>query len=586
MPKFTKPVIGLIGGRGTLGQIFTKALRAQGYPVLISGRKPNYPTILSNQDLIQKSDIVIVSVFLADSVRVIQELAPFLKPQQLFCDFTSLKSAPVKALSASQAEVVGLHPMFGSVLNLTGQNIFACPVRVRKLWPRFQKILTELGLKIQIITPKKHDELMNIHQNLPHSLFLALARLLQKKHSKPAEIFACTSPTMKLALLLIGRMLAQPSSLYANLHNLNPSVAKTEQEFLEIFAHLHQQQGQKFQAEFEEAAKFFTPFKKFACQATGQIFTQLRDPPNFGPSKNQVVTKISNSQPSPTATKKIPLQNTHQTPLKIALLGPATQSELALQQLFATSKFQIQANWQKDNTAIFEALQQGSADLAFVPLENSSVGLVRLTLQNLFKAENQLQILREVNFRIQHALLGQQQLPKQKVQKIFAHPQAKAQTIKFLNKNFPKAAIIEVSSTGVAVESAEQDATALAIGPSTATQNSKLQVLANNLEDTHDNQTRFILLARKGFALPKNLPKIKPQKTALAFYFTRNQAGQLARALNIFAAAKVNLFRLESIPTTQKPGDFFFFVECEETQLEPVEAKLREIAKVANLGQY
>ena len=70
-------------------------------------------------------DLVVVSVPIRDTVRVIGEIAPFLREDQLLCDFTSLKTGPVAAMLRSKAAVIGLHPMFGPTVS---------SIRVRPSW--------------------------------------------------------------------------------------------------------------------------------------------------------------------------------------------------------------------------------------------------------------------------------------------------------------------------------------------------------------------------------------------------------------------------------------------------------------------
>ena len=77
MKKLPKnPVIGIVGGRGILGKIFRAAFEDAGFEVLISGRKPDGKKILPTQKLIKKSDIVIVSVFLDSTEKVLSEIVP------------------------------------------------------------------------------------------------------------------------------------------------------------------------------------------------------------------------------------------------------------------------------------------------------------------------------------------------------------------------------------------------------------------------------------------------------------------------------------------------------------------------------
>ena len=101
--------IGLVGGTGTMGRMFKGLFEASGYRVLISG----LDTELSNERLVEASDVVIFAVPVRDTVSVIRSLAPLVRPGQLLSDFTSIKQEPVVAMLETDASVIGCHPIFG-----------------------------------------------------------------------------------------------------------------------------------------------------------------------------------------------------------------------------------------------------------------------------------------------------------------------------------------------------------------------------------------------------------------------------------------------------------------------------------------
>ncbi len=305
------PVIGIVGGRGTLGQLFKRAFETAGYKVLTSGRKPSGTKVLSNAQLVKKADVVVVSVFLKDTEQVLKEIAPLLNSKQLLCDFASVKVRPVQIMLTSKAEVVGLHPMFGTVANLAGQNIFACPVRSKKWWSWLREILTSFGLSVHETSPEQHDELAVVHQSVPHLLSIALATFLARRGVNPADIFATSSPSTRLALLTAGRLLTQDHELYRDLQFQNPTTKKSSAELRHIVLHLgklvEKRRGKQFLAELEHAAQHFGDWKEFALAETNKLFVQPATPkPKLATGNSQLGTGNS-----------------------IAVLGPATQTELA-----------------------------------------------------------------------------------------------------------------------------------------------------------------------------------------------------------------------------------------------------------------
>lgn len=554
------PIIGIIGGRGILGKIFRANFEAAGCKVLIAGRKPDGREVLTTDELIRKSDIVIVSVFLSETEKVLRAIVPKMRANQLLADFTSVKEMPVKIMRAAKSEVVGLHPMFGEVASLRGKNIFAIVARGGKLWKILRQNLADLGLKIHEVSGGKHDELAALHQSSAHLLALTFAQILRKNKIAPEKIFEIASPSTQLFLLTTGRILGQNLEMYADISLANPKATKTIRELAEILNELatavETKNRAKLLANFESAAKFFGKWSGFANTESSRIFESLTAP--------RAVKKI--------APVKI-------APNSVAVLGKNTQTELAAREFLARRKLKNPLAPFVTNTEIFTAVALQKAQFGIVPLENSSVGLVRETLLNLFESNGKIRIFAEFERKIEHALISCESKIST-IKKVFAHPQAAAQSAKFLARKLPHAEIVTVENAGRALELAHTSPNSAAI---TAAEfaDVELKVLAHNIEDSAKNATRFVAIGRNGLST-KNT-----QKSAIAFFFRENRAGQLAAALNIFAGQKINLARLESIPTAKKRGEFFFFVEAERTKNLPgALTQLQKIANVVELGSY
>jgi prephenate dehydrogenase len=146
---------GIIGGTGKMGRLFTPVFERAGYEVLVSGRS----TRLTNTDLAEQCDLVIVSVPIHDTVQVIEEISPVLTKDQVLGDFTSLKSGPVAAMLKSHAAVVGLHPMFGpTVQSLSHRTIIVCPARIEDSALRsLISVFRNEGAQCTFATPEQHD---------------------------------------------------------------------------------------------------------------------------------------------------------------------------------------------------------------------------------------------------------------------------------------------------------------------------------------------------------------------------------------------------------------------------------------------
>ena len=213
---------GIIGGTGRMGRLFTPVFERAGYEVLVSGRS----TRLTNTDLAEQCDLVIVSVPIHDTIRVIEEISPVLTKDQILGDFTSLKTGPVAAMLKSEARVIGLHPLFGpTVQSLRHQTIIVCPARAddNALQSLLSVFLGE-GAQCTIATPEQHDRMMAVVQGLTHFVTLCMADSVRRLGIDIETTRAFTSPVYQIELSLVGRLLSQDPSLYADILQQNPYV--------------------------------------------------------------------------------------------------------------------------------------------------------------------------------------------------------------------------------------------------------------------------------------------------------------------------------------------------------------------------
>jgi len=213
---------GIIGGTGKMGQLFVPVFERAGYDVLVSGRH----TDITAADLARNCELVIVSVPIRDTVKVIETIAPLMRPGQLLCDFTSLKVKPIEAMLKSKANVVGFHPMFGpTVGSLKSQTIIVCPARVEDhLLHRLVGIFGKEGARCTMTTPEKHDRMMAVVQGLTHYVTLCMADSIRRLGMDIEATREFTSPVYQIELALVGRLLSQDPDLYADILIENPYV--------------------------------------------------------------------------------------------------------------------------------------------------------------------------------------------------------------------------------------------------------------------------------------------------------------------------------------------------------------------------
>jgi len=185
-----------------------------------------------------------------------------------------------------------------------------------------------------------------------------------------------------------------------------------------------------------------------------------------------------------------------------------------------------------------EAVKDGKADRAIIPIENSQHG--RVADIHFLLPESGLSIVGEHFLAIHHALMG---LTGGPFEAAYSHPQALGQSRHYLRER----GIVPMSyadTAGAAAFVKEQgDLRACAIAPRLAADLYGLQVVEENVEDADDNTTRFVVLSRKPLD-PASLEG-QPAMTTLIFE-VRNIPAALYKALGGFATNGVNMTKLES----------------------------------------
>lgn len=270
--------IGIIGGKGIIGNFMARFFRSHGFRVLISDLR----TKLSNEKLAQESDVIVVSVPIHATKKVIREIAPILRRDQLLMDVTSLKVFPMKEMLKSKASVIGLHPMFRpGPGGMKGQIIVMCPARCdakEKKWLR--SLFQKNGATVASMTAKKHDELMGIVQALIHFHSLVLGMTLRSLKTDLRAIMKVMSPIYRMQFDVVCRIFAQNPELYAYIGMENPETGKITTHFMQETQKLHRILNAKnlpaFIKEFKRTARFLGPYSKKALEESDKLLTVFR----------------------------------------------------------------------------------------------------------------------------------------------------------------------------------------------------------------------------------------------------------------------------------------------------------------------
>jgi prephenate dehydratase len=272
-------------------------------------------------------------------------------------------------------------------------------------------------------------------------------------------------------------------------------------------------------------------------------------------------------------------------PVRLAYLGPeGSFAEAALRRL-PESATGVLLPAPSVPSAI-DAVREGEADAALVPLENSVEGAVASTLDELANGEPVV-ITREVFLPVTFVLLARAGTGLDAVRRVATHPHAEAQCRAWLRTHVPAATVTFTGSTSgaaAAVAAGEYDA---AISAPPAAAHHGLIALAEDIADNPGAVTRFVLLSRPG-ALPE---RTGHDKTTLVAFIREDHTGALLEVLTEFAVRGVNLTRIESRPTKQRLGRYCFSIDCEghlaDARVGDALAAVRRIcADVRFLGSY
>jgi len=214
---------------------------------------------------------------------------------------------------------------------------------------------------------------------------------------------------------------------------------------------------------------------------------------------------------------------------------------------------------------VFDALESAEVDAAVVPVENTHAGSVA-DVYDLLRGHRDATIVAEAIVRIRHSLLGVRGAALAGVRVARSHPQALAQVEDFLRAHDiqPEVAF---DTAGAAMEVAQaNDPRVAAVASQRASQRYGLDVLAEGIETSADNFTRFFALARGGDdAVVRHIApaRLAGRKKTSIVYTTKNEPGALTRSLQPFATAGLQLTKIESRPSRAAAFDYVFYLDFE-----------------------
>jgi prephenate dehydrogenase len=232
-------------GAGRMGAWFVKFCKENGEQVILADRKKEKLARLAAElevetadfaDAIKKSDNVMICVSIDAFEEVVKKIAPFVREGQTVVDICSVKEQPVKIMHKyiKKGLILGTHPVFGpgskgvkhKAYILTPTN-----AKERAFAEKYRGWLEQVGARVFVMSPKKHDELMSIVLGLPHFLGLVACDTLLEQ-ADFAETKKVAGTTYRMLFTLAEATALETPDLYASLQTSLPEMGKIEAQFI------------------------------------------------------------------------------------------------------------------------------------------------------------------------------------------------------------------------------------------------------------------------------------------------------------------------------------------------------------------
>ena len=200
------------------------------------------------------------------------------------------------------------------------------------------------------------------------------------------------------------------------------------------------------------------------------------------------------------------------------------------------------------------AIDDGSADFAVLPIENSTAGVVSEIYDLLQEYENY--IVGEQVIQVEHCLLGLPGVDPARIRTVYSHPQSLMQSARFLGNHDWKQVSMQNNAFAARKVAEDQDPAQAAVAGEQAANVYGLQILQRGINDCGSNSTRFIIVTnQKIFRKDAN-------KISICFELP-HESGSLYHMLSHFIYNDLNMTKIESRPIEERDWEYRFFIDFE-----------------------
>ncbi len=251
------------------------------------------------------------------------------------------------------------------------------------------------------------------------------------------------------------------------------------------------------------------------------------------------------------------------TKSRVACLGPSgTHSHAACLRFYGADAAAILCDGFREVLQTLESPGARRATAAILPVENSIEGPVTQSL-DLLAEHDRLVVTESFCLKISHCLLAPRTCRLEDIEVVFSHPQALAQTRRWLEAHLPQARIEAAISTAQAAHLASATPKAAAVAGRQAGRLHGLRALARDIQDQASNTTRFVEVRPRKRQDESQRTTTDMEQRALLHVILPNRPGALLHALQPFQTAGLNLSFIQSRPLPGRPWEYGFFIEVQ-----------------------
>tara|TARA_B100000579_G_scaffold184350_1_gene150247 strand:- start:1216 stop:2034 length:819 start_codon:yes stop_codon:yes gene_type:complete len=234
---------------------------------------------------------------------------------------------------------------------------------------------------------------------------------------------------------------------------------------------------------------------------------------------------------------------------------------------------------------VLNSLISSESDQVIVPLENSIHGSI-VEVLDFLASKNNFQILAELNLEINHSIYTLNNININEISVVYSHPQALGQCYDYLNNHFKncehKASNSTAESYNDLLNSNNKGAF---IGPPWLKDNENVKLIQEDIQSVKNNVTRFVAIGSNNI-----VDKTDLSKTSIVISFDEDSPGSLYKSLEPLAIKNINMTKIESRPTKEKLGSYYFFIDIEghikEKRIEDCLEEIKTISTLKFLGSY